>query len=325
MPYHLPDAVRHAIEDSATGVPVAALTKAAAELSESYRTTSVAGAKRHVATREQRLAYGIARAPATFGAASAAFEAVLEVAPDLALRSVTDLGAGPGTAVWAAVECFPGLETATCVERDGGFIEMGRDLAPKTGYAASGAMKWVSGDLATVAIPSADLVVAAYSLSELEPEHVVGVVERAWAATRAALVIVEPGTPAGYAAILRYRSQLIEIGAHVAAPCPHANACPLAEGDWCHFAARIDRSSLHRRLKGGEFGHEDEKYAYIAVTRDPVMPASARILRHPRKPPKVVELELCATDGLRRGHVGKGQREAWRAARDAQWGDAWRY
>lgn len=324
MPYHLPDAVRHAIEDSATGVPVAALAKATAELSESYR-TSDPGTRRHVATREQRLAYGIARAPATFGAVSAAFEAVREVAPDLAIRSVTDLGAGPGTAVWAAAECFPGLETATCVERDGGFIEMGRDLASRTGYASSGAVKWVSGDLATVALASADLVVAAYSISELEPEHVAAVVERAWAATRVVLVIVEPGTPAGYAAILRYRSQLIEHGAYVAAPCPHRGPCPMADGDWCHFAARIDRSSLHRRLKGGEFGHEDEKYSYIAVTREPVTPAPARILRHPRKPPKVVELELCRVDGLHRGHVGKGQREAWRAARNSHWGDAWRY
>ena len=325
MPYHLPDAVRHAIEESATGVPVAALTKAAAELSESYRSPSTHGAKRHVATREQRLAYGIARAPATFGAVSAALESLREVAPDLGIRSVTDLGAGPGTAVWAASECFPGLETATCVERDGGFIEMGRELATSTGYAVTGSMKWVSGDLTTAPIPGADLVVAAYSLSELEPERIAGVVERAWAATKVALVIVEPGTPAGYAAILRHRTRLIELGANVVAPCPHANACPLTQGDWCHFAARIDRSSLHRRLKGGEFGHEDEKYAYVAVARESITPAPARILRHPRKPPKVVELELCAVDGLRRVHVGKGHRDAWRAARDATWGDAWRY
>ncbi|MBK6314056.1 MAG: rRNA methyltransferase [Blastocatellia bacterium] len=325
MPYRLPDAIRHAIEESATGVPVAALAKASTELSESYRAPKHHGAKQHVASREQRLAYGIARAPATFGAVSAALEAVREVASEIVVGSVTDLGSGPGTAVWAAAETFPSLESASCVERDGGFIEMGRELARAASYPVASSLRWVSADLVSASIPPADLVIAAYSLSEVDPDEVEGIVERAWAASRVALVIVEPGTPAGYAAIMRYRSRLIELGAHVAAPCPHSDSCPLAEGDWCHFAARVDRSSLHRRLKGGEFGHEDEKYSYVAVTREAVTPAPARILRHPRKPPKVVELELCTTEGLRRGHVGKGQRDAWRAARDARWGDAWRF
>lgn len=325
MPSHLPDAVRHAIEASAAGVPVALLAKAWAELSAGYRAAPDERPKRHVVSREQRLAYAIARAPATYGAVRAALAAVREVASGLAPESLTDLGSGPGTATWAAAEIFPSLGSVSCVERDGGFIDMGRELAAAGGIASNRSVKWISGDLDSVAIPSADLVVAGYTLSELPPEHLAAVLERAWAATRMALVLVEPGTPEGHASILRYRDQLILAGAHVAAPCPHARACPMTAGDWCHFAARIDRSSLHRRLKGGEFGHEDEKYAYLAVTREPVSQAPARILRHPRKPPKVVELELCAVDGLRRAHVGKGHREAWRAARDAQWGDAWRY
>jgi ribosomal protein RSM22 (predicted rRNA methylase) len=97
----------------------------------------------------------------------------------------------------------------------------------------------------------------------------------------------------------------------------------MAGGDWCHFAARVERSSLHRRLKAGAMGHEDEKYSYVAVTTSEIQRAGARVLRRPLKREGHTQLELCARDGLERVVVSRRDKESYRRARKARWGDEW--
>ena len=137
----------------------------------------------------------------------------------------------------------------------------------------------------------------AYVLNELAPENRPRVVERLWRLTVDTLVIVEPGTPAGWQRILAARRQLIEAGAYVIAPCPHANACPLQPPDWCHFARRVARSRLHRQAKGADVPWEDEKFSYVAVSRTLVPAAGARVIARPRKASGRVTLKLCRPDG----------------------------
>jgi ribosomal protein RSM22 (predicted rRNA methylase) len=135
-----------------------------------------------------------------------------------------------------------------------------------------------------------------------------------------ALVVIEPGTPRGAATIAAIREELFTLGAHMAAPCPAAMPCPLTAPDWCHFAARVERSSLHRRLKGGDLGYEDEKFSYVAVLREPVALSGARVLRHPQHRPGLIELELCTIAGTRRERATKRDKDRFRAARKASWG-----
>jgi len=169
------------------------------------------------------------------------------------------------------------------------------------------------------ALPPHDLVIAAYSLGEIaEP-----LAARLWQAARVALVAIEPGTPRGYALILKVREEFLEAGACMVAPCPAATPCPLAAPDWCHFAARVERSSIHRRIKDAELGYEDEKFSYVAVARLAVDLPASRIIRRPRQRPGLIELETCAPAGVRTVRVPHRDREAFRAARKTTWGGAW--
>src|SRR6202011_2337019 len=125
---------------------------------------------------------------------------------------------------------------------------------------------------------AADLVVASYLIGEISDAERKALGELMWTKTRDTLLIVEPGTPAGYARILALRAQLIASGAHVAAPCPHNDKCPLQAPDWCHFTQRLPRSRAHQQIKGVELPFEDEKFIYVALARAPVAQHPARVL-----------------------------------------------
>jgi ribosomal protein RSM22 (predicted rRNA methylase) len=223
---------------------------------------------------------------------------------------VLDVGAGSGAASLAALEWFP--EAAiTMLERDPALAEAAREWLPEAALLLQDAAR-------IPALPPHDLVIAAYSLGELAAP----LAARLWQAARVALVAIEPGTPRGFALIRGVRAQLLESGARMVAPCPASTPCPLADPDWCHFAARVERSSMHRRIKDAELGYEDEKFSYVALAREPVALPASRIIRRPRRRPGLIVLETCAPGGVRTAHVSKRDRDAFRAARKAAWGDA---
>ena len=105
------------------------------------------------------------------------------------------------------------------------------------------------------------------------------------------------------------------------APCPHDDRCPMAGTDWCHFAVRLERSSLHRELKRARLGYEDEKYSYLAVSASrPPVPV-ARLVRSPRSHKGHVRLFLCEAGGLGERVISRSDGEIYRRARTACWGD----
>jgi ribosomal protein RSM22 (predicted rRNA methylase) len=176
---------------------------------------------------------------------------------------------------------------------------------------------------AAMNFPPADLVVAAYALGELSPPTIAPILARIWDLARDAILIVEPGTPVGFALVRQARRQLVAAGGSVVAPCPHSEECPMIGGDWCHFARRIPRSALQRRLKQANLSYEDEKFSYVAVTRQPDAERIAgRVIRHPQIRSGHIYLDLCTPAGLERRIVTRSQREAFRQARRLEWGSA---
>ena len=140
--------------------------------------------------------------------------------------------------------------------------------------------------------------------------------------TRDTLLIVEPGTPAGYARIIALRAQLVASGAHVAAPCPHNDTCPLSAPDWCHFTQRLPRSQAHKQIKAAELPYEDEKFAYVALTRASVTAHPDRVLRQPDVTKVAVSARLCTPQGLVMAEVPRRAKAEYARARRWRWGDA---
>jgi ribosomal protein RSM22 (predicted rRNA methylase) len=280
-----------------------------------------------------RAAYVAARMPATSAAVGAALDATLAAAPAALVNcaSVLDLGSGPGSALWAVCDRLSPT-TLTALEQDKELMSIGRKLAAQ-GDEALVKATWVRGDLR--ALPSLkvhDLVMASYALGELTASEQARVVDAAWALAGQSLLLIEPGTPRGAAALHAARDRLIAAGAHIAAPCTHAGACPLAPGvrdlpadvsNWCHATVRLPRSRIHRVAKHGSLGFEDEPYSYLVATRIPVTVRGARIVAPPCGCKHAPRVAVCGAEGLRVVTVSRRDKDAYRAARHARWGGLW--
>ena len=291
----------------------AAVKRAAAALSSAYREGATPA---NLPAAERVAAYLVTRMPATYAANRAALSQALPLLGDCAIASILDIGAGSGAAALAAREHLPAA-SVTLMERDAALAETSREWLPNATL--------ISRDVARAdEFPPHDLVLASYALGEMAPHIAARVAQRLWQAARVALVIVEAGTPKDFAFLRQLRIDLLAGGARMLAPCPGAMPCPMAGADWCHFAARVERSSLHRRIKDATLGYEDEKFCYVAVAREPAVLPAARIVRRPQHQPGLITLETCTADGLRSARVSKRDRAAFRAARHADWGDAWK-
>lgn len=314
----LPPALRLAVDAVLEGISGRDLAAASDALSQRYR-GEVRDGRPHVSDELTARAYLAARLPATYAAVRTALNAVAELRPDFTPRSLLDFGAGPGTALWAARDCWPDLDAATLVEASASMRKFGEDFAGESGVAR---VDWRHDAPAT---GESDLVTLAYVLDELDPAQRTALVQQLWSRSADTLLIVEPGTPAGWRRVLDARALLLNQGAHMLAPCPHTHACPLSAPDWCHFSRRVARSRAHLQAKSAEVPWEDEKFIYLAVARNSANLPAARVIAPPRAGSGKVELKLCESDGKAETVlVTKREGARYKQARRLAWGERWR-
>ena len=315
----LPPSLRAAIDRELNGIALADLARASEALSQRYR-AEVQDGRLHLADDAAARAYLTTRLPATFAAISAALggrcggKARFRT-PQRARRRRRsrhgNLGRGP------AVGQPRGRDTGGSEPRHPRGWRTPGAAAPTRRLACLPG--WMPrSSISRQAIWSC----LAYVLDELPEAARRPLIKQLWALTADTLLIVEPGTPAGWKRILRARDILIQAGAHILAPCPHARPCPLAAPDWCHFSARVARSRLHREAKGGTVPWEDEKFIYVAASRQPGFRAEARVIAPPRASKAAVTLKLCQEDGYAADRVfAKRAGDSFKIARRLDWGD----
>jgi ribosomal protein RSM22 (predicted rRNA methylase) len=315
----LPAELKAALNARLQGLSRNDVAQRAASISQTYRDGGGSGAIRSEA---DALAYALARMPATYAAVSASLNALREITPDFAPKSLLDVGAGPGTATWAAAEAFPSLRSFVLLDANSALRALALDLAGGSARLRDLTYRPSEARAALADADAADLVVASYMIGEINDVERGALAELMWAKTRDTLLIVEPGTPTGYARIIALRAQLIASGAHVAAPCPHDGKCPLIAPDWCHFTQRLPRSQAHRQIKGAELPFEDEKFSYVALTRAPAEQHRARVLAQPVVSKVEIPAKLCTLDGLVIAKVPRRAKVDYARARRWRWGDA---
>jgi ribosomal protein RSM22 (predicted rRNA methylase) len=321
----LPEDLAAAVQRHIENVDRRRLARASEELSQRYREADFFAPV--IVNEAHRAAYLATRVPATYAANASVFAEVCRLVPQACseVASFLDLGAGPGTSLWAAAGAFSRLQHATLMESDQEWLNLGPRIAEHSPLPALRHAQWVRQDLrAAIDCTVHDLVVLSYTLGELPRSARNALLLRAWSLADRFLVLIEPGTPRGFGVVHAARTALIASGAKMLAPCPHCLECPMAvAGDWCHFAQRVPRSSLHRQIKGGSLGYEDEKFSYVVVSRQSFATVASRIVRHPQKLSGHVLLTLCTQGGIENRTVTRSKKEDFRLARRAEWGGSW--
>src|SRR3954466_16225561 len=156
---NLPAELKAALDRKLQGFSRTDAARRSSQISTTYRAGGGSGT---IKSDADALAYALARMPATYAAVAASLNALTEIAPNLAPDTLLDVGAGPGTASWAAAEAFPSLQSFTLLDANATLSRLALELARDSPLGA--VCRYRPGDAgATPAeFSKADLVVASY-------------------------------------------------------------------------------------------------------------------------------------------------------------------
>lgn len=318
----LPAWISAALQSKLEHVARGPLRERAQAISDTYR---AGGTSTVIRSDDGALAYAIVRMPATYAAVRAALTQARDIIPAFAPQSILDVGAGPGTASWASLDTWPSVQQITLIDSNPHLLDLALEFQRSAG-APRADLSTLRGNVANTlgTTPAADVVMASYVLTEIAADSMRVVLGQLWSLANRLLIIVEPGTPAGFKRILDCRDALLAGGAQIIAPCSHEGLCPLAKSDrWCHFAARLPRSRDHLLTKGASVPFEDEKFSYLVAGKGFAdITRGRRILATPRVSKANIGMTLCAPQSVEDYVVARSEKDAYKAAKRLDWGDA---
>src|SRR5436305_1297686 len=160
----LPAELKAALDARLRGFSRNDAAERSASISKTYRD---GGGSAAIKTETDALAYALARMPATYAAVIASLNALRQVAPDFAPKNLLDVGAGPGTASWAAAEAFLSLQNFDLVDANTALRALARDQPSQSPRLRDMTYARDEARAALADAEPADLVVASYVIGEI--------------------------------------------------------------------------------------------------------------------------------------------------------------
>lgn len=166
-----------------------------------------------------------------------------------------------------------------------------------------------------------DLVIVSYIINELLEDVKDKVINDLFNSFNKVLIFVEPGTPEGFNNIRKIQHLALKNNLYVIAPCTGQAECKLPNDDWCHSVIRVERNKIHKFLKSAEVPYEDEKFSYIAISKQKLEVEGSRILRHPNISSGFIKTKLCTNGIIEEKTFTKKEKETFKKVKKSKCGD----
>ena len=311
----LPKLLEDAINEQIKNISISELKSSANAISNRYMNEKRTG-KTLLNKEVEALAYAVIRMPATYAADMMTLKYTFNTA-NCKIDTVIDVGSGTGAMAWAISNTMK-VKNINCLDRENVMSNLAKCLMKNTLTNVS----WENIDILKEDIKDTyDLVTASYVLNELSKEDRINVIDKLYKTTNKILLIVEPGTMEGFEIIKKAKEYAIDKGAYIIAPCTNQDKCKLPENDWCHATVRVQRNKMHKYMKNAVVPYEDEKFTYIAISKQDYGNASKRILRHPIIEKGKITLKICNCGNIEELIVTKKDKEKFKLIKKKKCGD----
>ena len=319
----LPAIVEQKIEEKLERINLSELKQISNKLSNRYMNEERKG--QYLLSKDiEAISYLVIRMPATYCAVKTILDKI-NIQEDV--KSYIDVGAGTGAASIGILEKF-NIQEGICIEREKSMQDLGKEILKQVQDKEK--INWVNLDIEKNDIDiKADLVITSYMINEIEEKNRLNIVRKLLNLTNKYLIIIEPGTPAGFNNIRKIHEYAIENKIKILAPCIGNFKCTLPDDDWCHSIVRVERNKVHKYLKDGDAPYEDEKFSYIVLYKENKenkekieIKKAVRVLRPPIIEKGKITLKICYNGIIEEKVITKKNKELFKIAKKAKCGDA---